>query len=240
MKNIIIGIFATSMLFASCDKGEKSTPETSFTGLKTTQDSLSYFLGMYDGKNMKTAGLDEYFSEEVYMKGLKAVFNEDSLILDERLGGAIANRIAMANQQKQIEAQKSQFQVKITAGETFLNQKSQEEGVKTLPSGLRYKVIKQGNGAIPTAMDKVKTHYHGTLIDGSVFESSFQNGTPVEFQVGGVIKGWTEALQLMPVGSTYEIYLPYDLAYGATGSRDIQPYETLIFRLELIDITTPK
>jgi FKBP-type peptidyl-prolyl cis-trans isomerase FklB len=112
-----------------------------------------------------------------------------------------------------------------------------KEGVTTLPSGLQYEVINDGTGPIPTIEDNVTTHYHGTLIDGTVFDSSVDRGEPASFPVGGVIKGWTEALQLMSVGSKWKLYVPYDLAYGERGAgAQIGPYSTLIFEVELISI----
>jgi FKBP-type peptidyl-prolyl cis-trans isomerase FklB len=123
------------------------------------------------------------------------------------------------------------------AGEAFLAENAKKDGVTVTASGLQYEVITQGTGAIPTATSKVKTHYHGTLIDGTVFDSSVNRGQPIDFPVNGVIAGWTEALQLMPVGSKYRLYIPYNLAYGERGAgASIKPYSALIFDVELIDI----
>lgn len=125
----------------------------------------------------------------------------------------------------------------IAEGEAFLASKEQEEGVQKTESGLLYKVIAEGKGKRPTTEDRVRVHYEGTLIDGTVFDSSYQRGEPIEFDVTGVIAGWTEALQLMTVGSTYELYIPYNLAYGEHGAGgNIAPYATLIFKVELLDI----
>lgn len=123
------------------------------------------------------------------------------------------------------------------AGEKFLAENKNKDGVVTLPSGLQYKVITQGTGAIPTSKDKVKVNYEGRLIDGTVFDSSYKRNQPTTFGVTQVIKGWTEALQLMPVGSKWEVYIPYNLAYGdrETG-KEIKPYSALIFTVELLDI----
>ena len=123
------------------------------------------------------------------------------------------------------------------AGEQFLAENATKEGVVVLPSGLQYKIIKEGKGATPTANDRVKVHYHGTVIDGTVFDSSVLRGEPAIFGVNQVIKGWTEALQLMPVGSKWIVYVPQDLAYGSTERGEmIKPYSTLIFEVELINI----
>lgn len=124
----------------------------------------------------------------------------------------------------------------IAEGEAFMAANAQRPGVVSLPSGLQYEVEVEGTGAIPTATDKVKVHYTGTLLDGTVFDSSVQRGTPISFGVQQVIKGWTEALQLMPVGSKWKVYIPYDLAYGDRDTGSIKPYSNLIFEIELLDI----
>ena len=122
-------------------------------------------------------------------------------------------------------------------GKKFLEENGKRSSVVTLASGLQYEIVAEGNGPKPGPADKVKTHYHGTLINGEVFDSSVERGEPFEFPVNGVIKGWTEALQLMPVGSKWKLYIPYDLAYGERGAgAQIGPFSTLIFEVELIDI----
>jgi len=133
--------------------------------------------------------------------------------------------------------QKKESESMIEKGANFLQENAKREGVTTLPSGLQYEIISEGTGPKPTLEDNVTTHYHGTLIDGTVFDSSVDRGEPASFPVGGVIKGWTEALQLMSVGSKWKLYVPYDLAYGERGARaQIGPYSTLIFEVELISI----
>jgi FKBP-type peptidyl-prolyl cis-trans isomerase FklB len=122
------------------------------------------------------------------------------------------------------------------AGEEFLAKNKGLEEVTTTASGLQYEVITEGKGAIPTFNDKVKVHYHGTFVDGTVFDSSVDRGEPSTFGVGQVIKGWTEALQLMPVGSKWKLYIPYDIAYGAQGRGSIPPFSMLIFEVELLEI----
>ena len=133
--------------------------------------------------------------------------------------------------------QKERLELNKKAGEEFLNINKGKAGVVTLPSGLQYQVLKQGEGAKPTASDKVKCHYHGTLINGTVFDSSVQRGEPAVFGVSQVIPGWVEALQLMPVGSKYIVWVPSELAYGERGAgQDIKPNSTLKFEIELLDI----
>ena len=143
----------------------------------------------------------------------------------------------MEAEMKKAEENKIIYGDNIEKGENFLAENGKREGVVTTKSGLQYEIIKKGNGATPTANDKVRVHYHGTLIDGTVFDSSIDRGEPAEFGVSQVIKGWTEALQLMPVGSKWKLYIPYDLAYGDREvSEEIKPYSTLIFEVELLDI----
>ena len=140
---------------------------------------------------------------------------------------------AKAIQDKAMEAKYADNKA---AGEKFLAENATKEGVKTTESGLQYKVIKEGKGAIPTDKDKVKVHYKGTLIDGTQFDSSYSRKEPASFGVTGVIKGWTEALKMMPVGSKWELYIPQDLAYGSSNTGKIKPFSTLVFEVELIDI----
>lgn len=136
----------------------------------------------------------------------------------------------------QDKAMEAKYADNKAAGEKFLAENATKEGVKTTESGLQYKVIKEGKGAIPTDKDKVKVHYKGTLIDGTEFDSSYSRKEPASFGVTGVIKGWTEALKMMPVGSKWELYIPQDLAYGSRNTGKIKPFSTLVFEVELIDI----
>lgn len=133
--------------------------------------------------------------------------------------------------------QSKQFEANIKAGQDFLAENAKREGVVTLESGLQYEVVNEGSGAKPTAADNVKCHYHGTLLDGKVFDSSVQRGEPAVFPVNGVIAGWVEALQLMPLGSKWKLFVPSNLAYGEQGAgQDIPPHTTLIFEVELLEI----
>lgn len=136
----------------------------------------------------------------------------------------------------QDKAMEAKYADNKAAGEKFLAENATKEGVKTTESGLQYKVIKEGKGAIPTDKDKVKVHYKGTLIDGTEFDSSYSRKEPASFGVTGVIKGWTEALKMMPVGSKWELYIPQDLAYGSRNTGKIKPFSALVFEVELIDI----
>jgi FKBP-type peptidyl-prolyl cis-trans isomerase FklB len=139
-------------------------------------------------------------------------------------------------QARQEEARKAQYADQIAEGEKFMAENKIKDGIVTLPDGLQYKVITEGTGERPTTSDRVKVHYHGTLIDGTVFDSSIERGEPAVFGVAQVIKGWTEALQLMSVGSKWILYIPYDLAYGGRDAGKIKPFSNLIFEVELLDI----
>ncbi len=139
--------------------------------------------------------------------------------------------------QRQQQQPGQQGEINKKEGEAFLAENKSKESVVTLPSGLQYKILKEGSGAVPSAKDKVTTHYHGTLIDGTVFDSSYERGQPATFPVNGVIAGWTEALQLMQEGAKWKLFLPSNLAYGSQGAgQDIGPNTTLIFDVELIAV----
>lgn len=136
----------------------------------------------------------------------------------------------------QSKKKRAKNETRMIKGMQFLNENGKRPEVVTLLSGLQYEILQEGDGPKPTLTSQVTTHYHGTLLDGTVFDSSVDRGVPATFPVNGVIKGWTEALQLMPVGSKWKLYIPYHLAYGEKGSNNIKPFSTLIFEVELLDI----
>jgi FKBP-type peptidyl-prolyl cis-trans isomerase FklB len=192
-------------------------------------DSVSYSLGVNIGENIKTQFPD------IDIKNFEAAIKD---VLDDSKEPTVSG----ADAQKKIQEYFSKQQAKasesvVEEGRKFLAANSKKENVITLKSGLQYEVIKSGEGAKPSLNDQVTTHYHGTLIDGTVFDSSVERGQPASFPVNGVIKGWTEALQLMNVGSKWRLFVPYDLAYGERGAGpQIGPFTTLIFEVELISI----
>jgi len=197
--------------------------------LKNEVDSVNYSLGASIGTNLSGAGI-ESINKEVFFAALETAMAKDSL----QIQPMEANKIIRGYMQK-LGAIKSEKNKK--AGEEFLAANQKKDGVVTLESGLQYRIVREGEGAKPTATDVVKVHYKGTLVDGKEFDSSYKSNKPAEFPANRVIKGWTEALQLMPVGSKWELYIPYNLAYGARGSRgSIDPYSALIFEVELLDI----
>ena len=192
-------------------------------------EKLSYSLGVNIGRSLQNQGLEE-LNPQALAKALGDVFSGADLVISEADGGAILN-----DHFGKLAAKKHEGA--ITAGREYLAANGKRDGVVTLDSGLQYEVITEGSGAKPTLTSTVTTHYHGTTIDGAVFDSSVDRGQPASFPVNGVIAGWTEALQLMPVGSKWRLFVPSDLAYGERGAGgQIGPHTTLIFEVELLEI----
>ena len=202
------------------------------TQYKTNEELVSYGIGRQMGDQLASNPFDGVSTAAVAQGVMDALNGVDMPYSNEQMQAAFE---AINAQMQAKEAEKSKTLA--AAGEAFLAENAKKAGVTVTASGLQYEVITQGTGAVPTATSKVKTHYHGTLIDGTVFDSSVNRGQPIDFPVNGVIAGWTEALQLMPVGSKYRLYIPYNLAYGERGAgASIKPYSALIFDVELIDI----
>lgn len=192
-------------------------------------DKVSYALGLSIGQNFKASGFENINGED-FLSGLNSVLNETEpeMTIDE--AKETINQYFQEVQEKAIRLNKE-------AGEEFLKINGHKAGVTTLPSGLQYEVLKVGDGPKPKLTDTVRCHYEGTLINGVIFDSSIQRGEPAEFPLQGVIKGWTEILQLMPVGSKWKVTIPSELAYGDRGAgQHIQPGSTLIFIIDLIAI----
>jgi FKBP-type peptidyl-prolyl cis-trans isomerase FklB len=210
-------------------KAKPATATVKPTLLKSRIDSVSYGIGQDIANNLKAQGMDNV-NTALLAKGIQdALKNTPPLLTKEQSNMSISNYL---QQMKTEKAAKNKVD-----GEKFLAENKTKAGVVTLPSGMQYQVVKEGTGAKPTINDKVKTHYHGMLIDGTVFDSSVDRGEPISFPVSGVIKGWTEALQLMPVGSKWRLFIPADLAYGdRQAGPKIGPGSTLIFDVELLDI----
>ena len=203
------------------------------------QDKLSYSLGMVIADGMKEQGME--LNPSMFAAGMGAAASGDKPVLTqeemEETLKTFQTEMRLKMQKKMKETQAVEGKKNIEAGKTFLEENKKKDGVKTTPSGLQYKVVKEGKGAIPTKTDKVKVNYKGTLTDGTKFDSSYDRGEPAEFEVTGVIPGWTEALLLMPVGSKWELVIPSDLAYGEKGAgAQIGPNSVLCFEVELIEI----
>ena len=192
-------------------------------------DKVSYALGLSIGQNFRASGFDEINFED-FLTAFRTVYEEGQPEMSYEEAKEVINNYFQDVQRRAIERNKE-------AGEEFLKINGHKVGVTTLPSGLQYEVIKMGDGPKPQLTDSVECHYHGTLINGQVFDSSMDRGETATFPLQGVIKGWTEILQLMPVGSKWKVVIPADLAYGDRGAGQmIQPGSTLIFIIELIAI----
>jgi FKBP-type peptidyl-prolyl cis-trans isomerase len=203
--------------------------------LTTQQDKISYALGMNMAKNLQRQSVE--VNPEVMSRGLKDVLAGNKTLLTE--DEAKATLTALQNDMRATQQKKAEQlgQTNKKEGEDFLAANKGKEGVVTLPSGLQYKILKEGTGPKPSASDSVVCNYRGTLINGTEFDSSYKRGQPATFPVTGVIKGWTEALQLMPVGSKWQLFIPPGLAYGDRGAGpDIGPDTTLVFEVELLSI----
>lgn len=192
-------------------------------------DKVSYALGLSLGNNLLSSGITELNIEKL-AKGIKDVIEQNKPEFSYQEAQTVINDYF-----EQLQSTVGEKALK--EGQDFLAENSKRENVVTLPSGLQYEVLTKGNGTTPKASDKVKVHYHGTLISGQVFDSSVRRGEPATFGVTQVIQGWVEALQLMPVGSKWKLFIPSNLAYGTQGAgQSIGPNTTLIFDVELLDI----
>jgi len=226
IKGLVILAVATAMIVSSCN------PKSSVTGtkVKSADDSLAYALGIANYFYYMSDSID--IDPVLLAKGmLDAKAGKNTL--DEQ---AAQGFVMTYMQKRQAEKMKAMYGKNIDEGEKFLSENKKRDGVQETTSGLQYEVITQGTGPKPGPTDVVKVHYTGTLLDSTKFDSSVDRGEPASFGVNQVIKGWQEAIQLMPVGSKYKFYIPYELAYGEQGQGPIPPYSTLVFEVELLDI----
>ena len=181
------------------------------------------------GQNLLSSGVKELSYEDLAL-GIQDIVTGEAPKISFQEAQEVLNKFFTELEAKAGKAEKEK-------GEKFLAENAKREGVRTTASGLQYEVMVEGKGDKPKATDTVRCHYHGTLVDGTVFDSSVRRGEPADFPVNGVIAGWVEALQLMPVGSKWKLYIPYNLGYGARGAgQSIPPYATLIFEVELLEI----
>lgn len=199
---------------------------------ESLSERISYSYGLMIARQLSDRGIE--IDQAQFMAAFQSVLEKKEPLLNEDEVSA-----AFSENQKMLDAKNVTGPDKenLDKGNAFLAENAKKEGVKTTASGLQYEVIKEGDGAKPKATDEVKVHYHGTLIDGKVFDSSVERGEPAEFPLNRVIPGWTEGVQLMSKGSKYRFFIPYDLAYGDRGAgADIKPYSALVFEVELLDI----
>jgi len=233
IKGLVVLSIAMAMMLGSCSKSAVKSIK-----MKSNTDSLAYALGTiyYNGLMADSLDLNPLLIAKAMLDGQdgKAVMTEESA---RSFIMVFVNERENEKNTKKAEADKVLYKDYIAENEAFLVKNKERTGVSVTESGLQYEVIKMGNGPKPTVDNVVKVHYVGTLIDGTEFDSSIKRGEPAVFPLSGVIAGWTEALQLMPVGSKFRIYLPQSIAYGANEAGDqIKPYSTLIFDVELLEI----
>jgi FKBP-type peptidyl-prolyl cis-trans isomerase FklB len=192
-------------------------------------DSVSYSLGVMVAQNLKQQNINGV-NKSVFTQAFNDMLDEKDLLIETSQASKLINDFFAQEEAKKFGENKK-------AGEEYLVENAKREEVQVTESGLQYEILNKGDGAIPSLNDKVKVHYHGTLIDGTVFDSSIERGEPISFNLNGVIKGWQEGLQLMPVGSKYKLYIPYELAYGSNpAGPKIQPFSALIFEVTLLGI----
>lgn len=231
----MVGLLIIALVTAtSCNQMKNSTLKIGAVKLVTPTDTASYALGVNMASNVKNMGMDE-INLQVFAKAFQDVYASEKLLITE----AESNPILQAYFSKLMETKAAST---LAEGQTWLAENGKKSGVTTTASGLQYEVMREGTGAKPTAASTVKVHYHGTTTDGKVFDSSVDRGEPVEFPLSGVIKGWTEGVQLMSVGSKYKFFIPGDLAYGPRPPQGsgIAPNATLVFEVELLEILPEK
>jgi FKBP-type peptidyl-prolyl cis-trans isomerase FklB len=200
------------------------------------QQKTSYALGRMVAAGLRNDGVEKVDAEFVG-KAFADVFNDAPSLVDEGELQELLDKLIAEMQQKKLEESKGQHEVHASEGLAFLEANKNKEGVKTAPSGLQYKVTKEGKGSFPKDIDTVTVHYEGKLINGEIFDSSFQRGQTATFGLNQVIKGWTEGLQYINEGGEIELYIPYNLAYGERGAGgSIPPFATLIFKVQLVNI----
>lgn len=227
--NYVIAVSLVFILLA-CEGNTQGKTE-----LKTQLDSVSYSIGLDIGKNLKQQSVD--VNADALARGINDVVGGNTPLLTDEQARASLTSFQEQMRTKQQEKMKAAGEKSKQEGESFLTENKKEKGITTLPSGLQYKVITMGTGPKPKADQTVRVHYQGKLIDGTEFDSSYKRGEPAVFSCNRVIAGWTEALQLMPVGSKWQLFIPSNLAYGESGAGQIiPPNATLIFDVELLSI----
>ncbi len=229
MKKIGAGLLSVFLLTGVAVAADKPVE------LKSETEKLSYAMGLDLGTYFKRLGED--FNLDILQRGIVDAYEGREALLSEAEVVAVQQDFAARQQEKEIQETVRMVAENRAAAEKFLSENRKKDGVKETESGLQYKVIKKGSGAVPTVNDTVTVHYKGTLIDGTEFDSSYKRNQPAVFKVGQVISGWQEALQLMKEGAVYELYLPPDLAYGDRGAPPlIEPGSMLIFQVELVKV----
>ncbi|PWS27054.1 peptidylprolyl isomerase [Pedobacter yonginense] len=254
MKKVFLMVFVSGMAIASFAQTKKTVSKkpvakkttiagktsTTITGLKSSLDTTSYAFGISIGSGLKATGLSS-LNYDALLKGLKEAFKgANTALSQQQVQKCINDALTKSSESKnkaEAEANRIKYAPMIKEGQAFLDENKKRAGVQTTASGLQYEVITAGTGVKPTATDSVLVHYKGTLLNGEQFDSSYDRGKPTAFTLNQVITGWTEGLQLMPAGSKYKFFIPYNLAYGErSAGASIPPYSTLIFEVELLKV----
>ncbi len=243
---LVLGCLIAMSVYAAEEGARETTTATApnvvaaagnSVSLQTEMEKISYIIGTQIAQNMKTQDIE--INVDLLAQGMKDVLAGTKLALGKEDMTTAYTAWQAKMRAKQTEKQAKDAAKGLAEGKAYLEANRTKEGVIVLPSGLQYKVITEGTGNTPVATDKVKTHYRGTLIDGKEFDSSYKRGTPAEFPVTGVIKGWVEALQLMKEGGKWELYIPANLAYGSRARPGLPANSTLVFEIELLEIVKP-
>jgi len=236
MKKVMIIIAAIALTVSACNNGNSGSKVV----LNNEVDSVAYAIGIDQGMRL-TKGLETFpdsLDFELIVAGFSQSMRDGEVLFDEDAVKDILTNYMQKKQSEEQATQKDKFAGNVEAGNIFLAENATQPGVEVTASGLQYKVIIDGNGPKPIDGDKIKVNYEGKLLNGTIFDSSYDRGEPIEFMLNQVIPGWTEGLKLMPVGSTYMLYIPQNLAYGENvrPGGPIEPFSTLIFKVELLEI----
>lgn len=231
-----VALALTLLTAAGCQQSGNKDSLQMGQSLDNNKDSVSYSIG-YDIGNSFSQQSEGDIDIEAFADGFQTGYTKGDPSLSDSAMKVVLNRYQQKMRKKQQAEQKKALKENQKEGQEFLSENKQKEGVEVTDSGLQYRVMEQGSGATPSAEDRVRVHYKGTLIDGTVFDSSYERGKPAEFQVNQVIKGWQQALQMMKEGAKWKLFIPSNLAYGKRGAgSQIGPNETLIFEVELLEI----
>jgi FKBP-type peptidyl-prolyl cis-trans isomerase len=244
---------ATTLALAACTKpadkpaagadgktaeaGKDAATKTGYPGLPTEKEQASYMIGMSMGKQLSE--IKDEVNVDTLVKGLRASIAGEKLLLNEEQAKEIGEAFGQRMQAKQIAKAMAEAKANLDKGQKALAENGKKPGVVTTASGLQYQILTEGKGRKPAATDGVKVHYKGTLLDGKTFDSSYDRGEPAVMPLQGVIPGWAEGLQLMPVGSKFKFWIPAQLAYGEQAPPTIGPNQPLVFEVELLEIVKP-